>query len=178
LYLVKGFDHLKKPKQKMQSKEQFLNLVNSPFKFRLYLFFNLPAAFFSGVRIKNCSEEKCVTVIPYKWLTKNPFRSAYFASLSMAAEMSTGALALSNIYKRTPPISMLVVKMEATYFKKATGITIFSCEDGLKIREAVNHAASGGESESVTVKSIGKDENGALIAEFLFTWSFKSKPKR
>ena len=60
--------------------------------------------------------EKCITSVPYKWLTQNPFRSTYFASLAMAAEMSTGILALSNVYKRNPPFSMLVIKMEASLF--------------------------------------------------------------
>ncbi len=161
----------------MQSKEKFLNLINHPFKFRLYLLINLPAAFFSGIKIKSCSEIKCVTVVPYKWLTKNPFNSTYFASLSMAAEMSTGILALSNIYKKAPAISMLVVKMEATYFKKATGPTYFSCEDGVDLENAVNQAANSEDGKTLTVKSIGKDEKGAVIAEFLFTWSFKSKSK-
>jgi hypothetical protein len=44
-----------------------------------------------------------------------------FACLAMAAEMSTGVLAMAHVYKRKPAISMLVVKMEAEYFKKATG---------------------------------------------------------
>ena len=46
--------------------------------------------------------------------------SFYLFCLSgMAAEMSTGALALTHLYKRKPAVSMLVVKVEAEYFKKA-----------------------------------------------------------
>ena len=88
----------------------FIQLAKHPFKFRLFLFSKLPAAFFSGVRVREIDENKCVVSVPFKWLTQNPFRSTYFASLSMAAEMSTGALALAQIYKRSPPVSMLVVK--------------------------------------------------------------------
>ena len=88
----------------MQSKNKFQNLVNHPFKFRMYLLYKLPAAFFSGVKIKECTQEKCITSVPYKWLTQNPFRSTYLASLAMAAEMSTGTLALSNTYKKVPAI--------------------------------------------------------------------------
>lgn len=46
------------------------------------------------------------------------FRSTYFACLAMAAEMSTGALAMAHLYHSDPPVSMLVVKLESEYFKK------------------------------------------------------------
>ena len=156
----------------------FLKLVNTPFKFRLFLFYKLPAAFFSGLRIRECTDEKCITSVPFKWLTQNPFRSTYFASLAMAAEMSTGALALSNTFKQTPAVSILITKMEAQYFKKATSLTFFTCEDGLLISGIVDEARKSGEGKTVTVKAIGQNEMGELIAEFLFTWSFKIKEKR
>jgi len=158
----------------MPTKDGFFRLVHSP-KFNLYLLYNLPAAFFSGIRIKEFSERKCSTIVPYKWLTKNPFHSTYFASLAMAAEMSTGVLALSNIYKRKPAVSMLLIKMEASYFKKATSITTFSCEEGIEIAETINEAAKQKIAKIITVRSIGKNENEELIAEFNFTWSFKAK---
>jgi len=141
----------------------------------MYLLYKLPAAFFSGVKIKECTQEKCVTSLPYKWLTQNPFRSTYFASLSMAAEMSTGALALSNTYKKVPAISMLVTKMEANYFKKATGLTFFTCVEGMEIADVVKEAGFSAEGRSITVKTTGKNKNGELIAEFFFTWSFKKR---
>ena len=81
------------------SSSAFIKILKHPFKFRLFLFYKLPAAFFSGVRIREVHENKCVTSVPYKWLTQNPFRSTYFASLAMAAELSTGALALTHIHK-------------------------------------------------------------------------------
>ena len=95
--------------------------MKHPFKFRMFLFSKLPAAWFAGVRIREIDETKCRVTIPYKWLNRNPFRSTYFASLSMAAEMSTGALALAHLYKRKPPVSLLVVKVESEYFKKKNG---------------------------------------------------------
>lgn len=154
---------------------QFLKLVRHPIKFRLYLLYNLPAAFFSGIKIKECNEQMSVTSVPFKWLTQNPFKSTYFASLAMAAEMSTGMLALNSVYKRTPPISMLVTKMEANYFKKATHITYFTCEDGMLITNAVNEAAEGLEGTIVYAKSTGRTKEGDLVAEFIFTWSFRCR---
>ncbi len=139
----------------------------------MYLFYKLPAAFFSGVKLREVDEEKCVTSVPYKWLTQNPFRSTYFASLAMAAELSTGALAMSNTFKRSPAASMLLIKMESTYFKKAIAVSFFTCEEGKKMSEIIEDAYKTDDPKSITVKTTGKNKNGELIAEFLFTWSFK-----
>src|SRR5215813_13773421 len=99
--------------------QSFINLVKHPVKFRLYLLSKLPSAFFAGVRPKEIDEKKCTVTVPYKWFSQNPFRSTYFACLSMAAEMSTGSLSMMHVYKRKPPVSMLVLKVESEYFKKA-----------------------------------------------------------
>ena len=157
------------------SQQSFLKLANHPLKFRMYLLYKLPAAFFSGIKIKWLDKERCVTSVPYKWLTQNPFRSTYFASLAMAAEMSTGTLALSNVYKRIPAISMLVIKMEALYFKKATGRTSFVCEDGGLFQKAVEETIETGEARTVKARSVGKNREGEVVAEFYITWSFKVK---
>lgn len=159
----------------MKEKYKLLSIAGSPFKFRLFLLAKLPAAFFSGIRVQDISKEKCTTSVPFKWLTQNPFHSTYFASLAMAAEMSTGILALMYTYKKVPSISMLVTRMEANYFKKAKGTTFFSCTQGSEIEMAVKEVIAGTDSKTVTVKSTGRNKNNELIAEFLFTWSFKSK---
>ncbi|MEO8416674.1 MAG: DUF4442 domain-containing protein [Ginsengibacter sp.] len=155
--------------------QDFFKLASHPFKFRMYLLLKLPAAFFSGIKVREIDEEKCITSVPYKWLTQNPFHSTYFASLAMAAEMSTGALALSNVYKRKPAISMLVTGMEATYFKKVTGIIFFTCGQGKEMITTIDESVASGEGKRIIAKSTGKNKNGETVAEFLFTWSFKAK---
>lgn len=159
----------------MGQKNQLAGIAASPFQFRLFLLMKLPAAFFSGIRVKEISKEKCTTSVPLKWLTQNPFRSTYFASLAMAAEMSTGLLAFINTYKKDPPVSMLITKMEADYFKKAKGKTYFTCTQGLEITSAINQAVATSASQTICVKSTGKNKKGEMIAEFYFTWSFKTK---
>ena len=157
--------------------QKFLQMIKHPVKFRMFLFWKLPAAFFSGVRIKEIDETRSVVSVPYKWLTQNPFRSAYFASLAMAAEMSTGVLGMMHVHKRTPSVSMLITNMEATYHKKATGKTFFVCESGEQILDTIEQAIVSGESKSITVRSAGTNKNGEFIAVFLFTWSFKVKAR-
>ena len=154
---------------------KFQNLVTHPFKFRLFLLSKLPSAFFSGVRVQYADEEKCVVTVPYKWFSTNPFRSTYFACLAMAAEMSTGVLAMGATYGQSPAVSMLVLKMEANFVKKATGVTSFTCEDGHRIQQMVNEAMSSGKGTTVTVRSVGKDKEENIIADFAVTWSFKAK---
>ena len=153
----------------------FMKLLKHPIKFRMFLLSKLPAAYFAGVRVREIDENRCRVTVPYKWFTQNPFRSTYFACLSMAAEMSTGALCMAHLYKIKPPVSMLVLKVESEYFKKATGRTSFICEDGLVIKETIEQAIQTGEAKAIRAKSIGKNNDGAIVAEFYITWSFKVK---
>ena len=132
------------------NREKFLQLIRHPVKFRMFLFNKLPSAFFSGVRVKTIDEHKAIVTVPYKWFSQNPFRSTYFACLAMAAEMSTGLLGLLHTHKRAPAISMLVVGLEAKYFKKATSVTTFTCEDGTAINNTIEEAISTGEPAATT----------------------------
>lgn len=153
----------------------FSKQMTSPLKFRIFLFSKLPSAYFSGISVKSLDENRCEVTVPFKWFSQNPFRSTYFACLSMAAEMSTGALALGHLYKRTPAVSMLVVKTEGEYFKKAIDKTTFVCEDGLQIKETIEDAIESGEGKTIRAKTIGKNKAGDLVAEFYITWSFKAR---
>ncbi|HNU87503.1 MAG TPA: PaaI family thioesterase [Ferruginibacter sp.] len=159
----------------MSNAAQFLQLINSPVKFRLFLLSKLPAAFISGVRVRSADENKCVVTVPYKWLSQNPFKSIYFACLSMAAEMSTGVLAMAHIYKRNPSVSMLVLKVEGSFMKKAVGRTTFTCEEGQLIRQTIEDAIISNEGKMVTARSYGRNKEGEVVAEFSITWSFKAK---
>lgn len=155
--------------------QEFIQLMKHPLKFRLFLFAKLPAAFFSGVRIKDINEDSCTATIPYKWFSQNPFKSTYFACLAMAAELTTGSLAMMHVRKRVPAVSMLVVKLEAVYFKKATGITLFTCKNGPDIKSCIENAIASGEGQSFTALSEGVNTAGEKIADFYITWSFKAK---
>jgi hypothetical protein len=95
----------------------------------------------------------------------------------MAAELSTGSLAMAHIFKRKPPVSMLVVKVDSTYLKKATGKTTFTCNDGDALKATIESAIATGEGKTFTARSTGRNEKGETVAEFLIAWSFKSKSK-
>jgi hypothetical protein len=123
----------------------------------------------------DADENKCLVKVPYKWFSQNPFKSTYFACLSMAAEMSTGLLGLIHVHKRNPAVSMLVVKIEGNFIKKATGMTVFTCNDGLAIKQTIEDAVISNEGRIITTKSYGRNADGEIVAEFAVTWSFKVK---
>jgi hypothetical protein len=154
---------------------QFISIMGSSFKSRLFMLTKLPAAYFSGVKVKQLNTEKAIVTVPFKWFSQNPFRSTYFACLSMAAEMSTGLLAMMQIYKRSPAVSMLVVKVESTYFKKATCVTSFTCNAGKDFEQIIDHCIADGEARTYIAKSVGTNDAGEVVAEFFITWSFKAK---
>lgn len=153
----------------------FIRLVKHPFKFSFYLLANIPSAFFSGVHIREISEEACTVTIPFTWFSQNPFRSTYFACLAMAAELSTGALLMEHTYKSRPSVSILVTRMEASFYKKATGTTRFVCADGMQIREAIADAVKSRQAGTITALSTGRNKTGETVAEFRVTWSFKAR---
>ena len=147
-------------------------------QFRLFLLKKLPAAFFAGLRIETASSESCTVSVPYRWSTQNPFRSTYFACLAMAAEMSTGVLAMNAAHGKKPSVSLLIVAMESKYHKKATGKTFFTCQDGPLLQQTVATALQSGEGAAIKVFARGTNSAGELVAEFWLTWSFKAKNSR
>ena len=135
----------------------------------------LPLAFITGLKIIDFTNDECVTSVRFKYLNKNPFDSTYFAVLSMAAELSTGAIALLAAEGRHPSVAKIITSMKADFVKKATGRTKFTCTEGKKLFSAVDKAIAAKESQVETVSSVGCDESGDVVAHFEFTWSFKQR---
>lgn len=157
------------------SPASFIRFAEHPLKFPLYLLWKLPSAWLAGVRVKQLSADSCITVVPFRWLSQNPFRSTYFACLGMAAEMSTGLPAIMYTQASATRVSMLVTGMEAQFVKKAVGKTYFTCDEGAAIKAAVEQAVATGEGVTLTVNSTGKSQDGTVIATFAISWSFKAK---
>ncbi|MEO8149918.1 MAG: thioesterase [Bacteroidia bacterium] len=153
----------------------FIKRIENRFLFRFFLWVKLPVAFWCGVKLIHIDLSKSITTVPFKRLTQNPFKSTYFACLAMAAELSTGIFPLIAIQAATKKVSMLVVKLEAEYFKKATSITYFTCADGEKIFKAIEQTITTGKAVTIMCESVGKNAQDELVAKFFLTWSFKVK---
>mgnify|MGYP000026169060 FL=1 len=154
---------------------RFKNIITSPIQFKFFLLSKLPAAFFAGLSIQEFTTTKSVVRVKHSWFTQNPFRSMYFAVEAMAAEMASGMLVFGQVYKRQPAISMLVVKMEVDFVKKATGVILFTCDEGEKIQEQINQSIQDGEAKTFICTSTGKNELNETVAVFNITWSVKAK---
>ena len=155
--------------------KKLLKRYNNRLLVKTISIFKLPMAFLAGLKIVHIDEEVCRVSTRLTFLTKNPFRSTYFAVLSMAAELSTGLYALLFTTGIQPSVAVIITGLNARFLKKATGTTIFTCREGEKLRQAVVQNRETCEAAVTTVKSVGKNEVGETVAEFEFTWSFKQR---
>jgi hypothetical protein len=144
-------------------------------KLNSFLFFKLPSAFISGVRVTHLDESKCLVSVTHRWINQNPFKSMYFAVQAMAAELTTGALVMYHIKESGKNISMLVANNKGSFTKKATGRITFTCEDGNKIKEAIDATIATGEGQTFWMKSLAVNQKGEQVSEMDFEWSIRIK---
>ena len=147
----------------------------TPLKLNTYTFFKLPAAFWSGVRVKSISAETCIVSVKLGWFNQNPFKSIYFAVQAMAAEFTTGALVMFHIKASEQNISMLVAQNKAIFTKKATGKISFTCNQGKEIAECIEKAIQTNEGQTIWLTSVGINENGEQVSEMQFQWTIKTR---
>jgi len=140
-----------------------------------FLLFKIPSAYFSGVRVKEITEDKVVATVKHKWRNQNPFNSMYWAVQGMASELTTGVLVMKHIADSKRKISMLVTHQEADFYKKAKGVISFSCNDGQEIKNAVLQTIETGKGQTIELQSDGYNENGDKVSSFTYTWSIKIK---
>lgn len=143
--------------------------------FNRFLLLKLPIARIAGVRLRNMDDISCAMEVRYGWRNQNPFNSMFWAVEGMAAELSTGALCISKVQASGRRVSMLVVNLEAGFFKKAVGLIRFTCNQGAEVDAALQRAFETMEPQVVKLRSVGVDEQNDRVAEFVFTWSFKAK---
>ena len=93
----------------------------------------------------------------------------------MAAELTTGILMMQAITASKKNISMLVLNNKANFSKKAKGLIRFNCNQGKKINESINRLLETKKSQTVWVKSHGKDESGDIVSSFDFEWTLMLK---
>jgi hypothetical protein len=156
------------------TRKKYIEVMTSPLKFKLAMLFKLPSALFWGMRIQKLNLSNCEVAIPYRWSTKNPFRSIYFAALAGAGELATGALAQLSLCERGA-FSMLVVDFKAEFVKKAETKIVFSCNQGEELNTMLNNLKESGDSDRITLLAEGKNKHGETIGKMHVTWSFKKK---
>ena len=140
-----------------------------------FLFYKLPSAYFSGVRVKSLDDKEAIATVKHKWINQNPFKSLYWATQGMASELATGILVMKQIAKSGKKISMLVTHMQGGFTKKATGRIDFICKDGNLIKSAIAKTIETGEGQTITMVAEGFNEQGDSVSKFEYEWSVKVK---
>ena len=147
----------------------------TPAKVNLFNLIKLPLAYFGGVRVCSITDKEVVVSIKHRWMNQNPFKSMFWAAQGMAAEMPTGVLVMKAIKDSKQKVSMLVIRQEADFYKKATGKIHFSCTGGNEIREAIQKSIKTGEGQVIVLTSEGKNKDGVVVSKFQFHWSLRVK---
>jgi hypothetical protein len=161
-----------------RSRDKFRTQLLNPLRFKAFLFLKMPIALLAGLYIRKFDDLETVVSVPFKWLSQNPFRSVYFATQAMAAEMSTGLPAMAAIQGYKPAVSMLVTNLEAEFVKKASERVFFTCNDQQGLTECVEKAVASGEGRTYKATSVGQLKDGTVVSTFTITWSFKQKTAR
>lgn len=146
-------------------------------KFDQFVKAQLPIAWMAGVRYGNYENNTFSTYVELDFLNQNPFGSMFWAVEGMAAEFAGGMMLLDKIEASGKSFSTLVVKNEVVFTKKAIGKITFTCTQGAYIDEEIQKAIDTNEARTLTLTSIGTDEAGDQVANFVFTWSIKKRNK-
>ncbi|MEO9967496.1 MAG: DUF4442 domain-containing protein [Reichenbachiella sp.] len=158
-----------------EKQEYFRKRMLNAWLFRFFLFLRLPMGWATGMKVIALETDRAATTVAHRWLNQNPFKSMYFAVMAMAAELSTGALALLAIEGIKPSVASIIVNMDGEFIKRATSRVKFTCEDGKAVFDAVERCLVTGESEVVKMRTVGRTSDGTEVAIFHFTWSFKQR---
>lgn len=147
----------------------------TPRKINKFMLFELPLAYFGGVRVVSINETSAIVKIKHRWFNQNPFKSMFWAAQGMAAEMTTGVLVMKGIEKSNKKVSMLVINQKGSFTKKATGRIRFECHGGNLVDNAIEESSKTGEGKVIVMKSEGFNSDGISVCTFEFEWSLKVK---
>ena len=141
-------------------------------RFRFFTVLTMPAAWFAGLRLDNIDDHACCTSLPGGWRTQNPFKTMYWAVQGMGAELATGAVPFAISRSMSEKLRMFVVGTEAKFVKRAKGRIKFTCGEAMKAREAIEESMKTGEPIEIDLRSVGIDDSGEVVSEWIFRWNF------
>lgn len=147
----------------------------TPRSLNIFLMFKLPSAFISGIRVTSISDQQATAKVHHKWINQNPFKSLYWAVQGMASELVTGILVMKRIDESGKSISMLVINQSGTFTKKATGRINFICNDGDRVKQAIDQTIETGEGQNLIMMAEGFNEDNESVSKFEYEWSLKVK---
>jgi hypothetical protein len=145
--------------------------LRQKWKLRWWMMRRLPMGMLSGMHIISLDEESCTVELKDRWWIRNPFGSVFWAVMSMAAELSTGALVLA--YTQPVGIQFILVGFEAKFLKKAKGKSFYFCHAGKEVARSISNITNTTAPCVITLPVRAQDESGQVLAEFECYWQLR-----
>lgn len=142
---------------------------------RLMGIFKIPMIGYVRPRLQNITDEEVVVKIRLRRRTKNHLKSMYFGALAVGADVTAGLHAFYFCDELNVKPSFAFKGMKAEFLKRAETDIVFTCTEGLVIREQVLKAIQTNERQNHWVKVTAKDLNGEVVALFEMEISVKIK---
>lgn len=144
---------------------------------RAFALTKVPLIAWTGARVVEVGDDRCVVRIRLRRRTRNHLRSLYFGVLMVGADVAGGLLAFRRITAAGRRVSFAFKDVEASFLKRAEGDTFFTCSDGAAVAAAVDETFATGErvNQPVRVVATVPDKLGdEPVATFVLTLSVKA----
>jgi acyl-coenzyme A thioesterase PaaI-like protein len=158
--------------------------VKETLKLRTFGFLKIPVLFFVSPTVVELDDYRCVVKIPLTRRSKNHLGSMYFGVLAAGADCAGGLMAMKLIDeapsrgRNRGKINLIFKDFKAEFLKRAEGDVLFTCEDGLAIRQLVERVSASDERESMPVQvtaTVPSKLGNEPVARFTLTLSLKRK---
>lgn len=155
--------------------------VNEPSrlkKLRWLLFlmgwFQIPMIGFVRPKLISIDDQKVQVRIRLRRGTRNHLKSMYFGALAVGADIAAGIHVFYFAQQTGLKVSFAFKAMNAEFLKRAESNVVFTCEEGVLIKEMLESSKQLGERLNQKVTVIAKDENNEVVATFEMTVSVKA----
>ncbi len=118
---------------------------------RTFAWTKVPMIYWTGAKIVDISDERCVVKMPFRRRNRNHLDSLYFAVMIVGADVSGGLLAFRMAHASGRKVSFAFKDVQARFLKRAEDVTFFRCDDGESISRAVEETFRTGERVNQTV---------------------------
>ena len=146
---------------------------------KLLGFTKIPMIFFCRPKVIQISDESLSVKIKLKRRTQNHLKTMYFGVLAVGADLAGGVLAMRHINQIDKKVVLVFKDFKAEFHKRADDDVVFSCSDGLAIKDLVQKASKIGERHNLPLKLTATvpSKYGEPVASFILTLSIKKRSR-
>lgn len=158
------------------------NLLPASMRDTLYLrtfgFLKIPLLFWVRPKVLELSETTTRVLIPLGYRTKNHLGSMYFGVLATGADCAGGLSAMKQIMSSGRNVSLAFKSFQANFLKRPEDDVIFTCTQGLEIKDFVQKVLASEERLNLPVKitaTCPSKSGDEPVAEFILELSLRRK---